>query len=60
MRLQQSDVEDIKGAVEKGVTNSVNTLKSAEEQAAGVEEISASIQELNSFSSELADIAVRL
>jgi len=60
MRLQQSDVEAIKGAVEKAVTNSVNTLKSAEEQAAGVEEISASIQELNSFSSELADIAVRL
>jgi hypothetical protein len=45
MRLQQSDVEAIKGAVEKAVTNSVNTLKSAEEQAAGVEEISASIQD---------------
>lgn len=60
MRLQQSDVEAIKGAVEKAVTNSINTLKSAEEQAASVEEISASIQELNSFSSELADIAVRL
>lgn len=60
MRLQQSDVKAIKGAVEKAVTNSVNTLKSAEGQAASVEEISASIQELNSFSSELADIAVRL
>jgi hypothetical protein len=45
MRLQQSDVEAIKGAVEKAVTNSVNTLKSAEEQAASVEEISASIQD---------------
>lgn len=53
-------LQEIKGAVEKAVTNSVNTLKSAEEQAAGVEEISASIQELNSFSSELADIATEL
>ena len=53
-------LQEIKNAVEKAVTNSIGTLKSAEEQAAGVEEISASIQELNSFSSQLADIAAEL
>lgn len=53
-------LQEIKIYIENAVINSVNTLKSAEEQAAGVEEISASIQELNSFSSELADIATKL
>lgn len=53
-------LDAIQEAVEQSVSNPKSTLRSAEEQAAGVEEISASLQELNSFSSQLSDIASEL
>lgn len=53
-------LDEVGSAVRQITSDSVKSLQSAEEQAAGIQEISASVQDLNALSSQLALIAGQL